>query len=155
MAKFSFSELLLDGIVQTARIHDTAADALTANDVGKFLKMTGDSQYGLCADGDPIEATLSTHGYPVGTYDGFVLGGIRKGGRARVKCSVALNIGDFVVAAAPVARGTAVTDYPSVKKESTVSAFRWRVVSLDGAAGVGQIATIECVTGAGTGVAAA
>ena len=156
MAKFNFAPLLLDGVTQTARIGD-GATPLTASDVGKFLKLKADSQYGLCAEGDPIEATLETHGSPAGTYDGFTLGGIMKGGRRRVKCQVSLAVGAFVEAGTPVALGTALTDLPLVKAEasSPASAFRWRVVSLDGAAGIGQTGVIECVSGAGTGTNAA
>lgn len=158
MAKFKFTPVLLDGIAQTARIGDGAAgaDPLTANDVGKFLKLVGDSQYGLCAAADAIEATLETHASPIGTYDGFVLGTIRKGGRMRVTCGVSLAVGDYVVAGTVVARGTALSGPPTVGKEgATPDAFRWRVVSLDGAAGVGQTGVIECVSGAGTGTNAA
>lgn len=155
MAKFKFQETLLGKITQTARIHDTQTDALTDKDVGKFLKLTGDSQYGLCADGDAIEATLEVHASPAGTYDGYVLGTVGKGGRRRVTFGETLNVGDFVVAGAPEPRGTALTGFPKVKKETAANAFRWRVVSLDGTNAAGQTGVIECVTGAGTGAIAA
>lgn len=156
MAKFKFSEVLLDGISQTARIRDGAGEHLTKEDEGKFLKLKGDSQYGLCAKGDAIEATLQTHGSPVGTYDGFTLGSILKGGRRRVTFGVVLDIGDFVVAGDVTARGTALPGYPIVDKEgATPGAFRWRVVSRDGTTAVGQTGVIECTTGAGTGTNAA
>lgn len=156
MAKFKFSELLLDGIAQTARIHDGTSTPLTANDEGKFLKLTGDSQYGLCASGDAIEATLQAHASPVGTYDGYTLGTIVKGGRRRVTFGAVLDIGDFVTAGTVVARGTALSGYPEVLKEgATPGAFRWRVVSRDGTTAIGQTGVIECVSGAGTGTNAA
>ena len=152
MAKFQFTENLLDGITQTVRAHDTLANPLTANDVGKFVKMTGDSQYGLCASGDEIEGTFTTHESPKGTYDGYTLGAVTKGGRRRVTFGAILDIGDFVVAGTVVARGTSLAGaYPTVLKESTAGAFRWRVVARDGTTAVGQTGIIECVTGAGTG----
>ena len=156
MAKFKFTPVLLDGITQTARVADDASNMLTEKDVGKFLKLAGDSQYGLCAEGDAIEATLETVGSPVGIYDGYTLGAVMKGGRRRVKCQASLSVGAFVACGSVTARGTALTDPPVVKAEgASPLGFRWRIVSLDGAAGAGQTGVIECVTGAGTGTNAA
>lgn len=163
MAKFKFTGLLLDGIVQTARVGTTTTPLSTA-DVGKFVKLGGDSQYVLAAAGDPIEATFDTPDSPVGTYDGYALGAIRKGGRRRVTCQVSLAVGDYVVVGTVVAAGTALTGPVTVNKKTFPAAgaltqtditFLWRVVSLDGDAGVGQTGVIECVSGAGTGTAAA
>ena len=71
MAKFKFTEVLLDGIHQTARVADDSSNMLTEKDVGKFLKLKGDSQYGLCAKSNPIEAVLVQTNTPTGTFDGY------------------------------------------------------------------------------------
>ena len=155
MAKFQMNITLeQDATRLTARVADGTgvSNQLTDADRFKLVKMKGDSQYGLCAKGDAIEATLQTHGSPVGTYDGFTLGSILKGGRRRVTFGVVLDIGDFVVAGDVTARGTALPGYPIVDKEGgTPGAFRWRVVSRDGTTAAGQTGVIECTTGAGTG----
>jgi len=156
MAKFKFSPNLLDGISQTARVHDDASNPLTQADTGKFLKLTGDSQYGLCAAGDEIEATFEVHESPAGTYDGYKLGTITKGGRRKVTLGETLNVGDYVVAGAVLPRGTGLGGaFPTVKKAGAGGTFRWRVVSLDGTNAAGQTGVIECVAGAGTGTNAA
>lgn len=156
MAKFKFAEVLLDGIHQTARVADDSSNMLTEKDVGKFLKLKGDSQYGLCAATNPIEAVLVQTNTPTGTFDGYTLGTIRKGGRLRVTFGEVLNVGDYVVAGTVAARGTALTAPPTVAKFNTpTGAFQWRVVSLDGTTAAGQTGVIECVSGAGTGTSAA
>ena len=93
------------------------------------------------------------HGSPVGTYDGFTLGSILKGGRRRVTFGVVLDIGDFVVAGDVTARGTALPGYPIVDKEGgTPGAFRWRVVSRDGTTAVGLYKPLVDFAGAGATV---
>lgn len=159
MAKFQFNETL-DQLAQivTARVADGTGsnNQLADADVGKFVKLAGDSRYGLCAVGDEIEGVLdSINGGP--TQDGYTLGGVRKNGRVKVTLdglqatagTGTIAIGDYVVAGTPVARGTALSGaYPKVCKATAAAAGLvqlWRVVALYGTGAVGQLALIERV----------
>lgn len=155
MAKFQMKETLdqLAKIV-TARVADGTgiANQLNDADVGKFVKLVADSQYGLCAVGNDIEGVLETAN-EMGTQDGFNIGSVRYNGRATVTLdglqgtpgtgTIAVN--DIVVAGTPVARGTAIVGYPKVCKATTPANvnFKWRVMALYGTGAVGQTALIE------------
>lgn len=158
MPKFQMKETLSPyRINDTARLADGTGDAnqLKDADVGKFLKLVGDSQYGLCAVGNEIEAILETADEQ--TLDGFRIGGVRKDGRVTVTLdglqatpgTGVIAVGDFVVAGSPVARGTSLgTAYPKVCKATAAGSalnFKWRVVALYGTGAVGQTALIERV----------
>lgn len=159
MAKFQFKETL-DQLAQidTARVADGTggSNQLADADVGKFVKLAGDSQYGLCAVGNEIEGVLdSINSGP--TQDGYRLGGVRKNGRVKVTLdglqatpgtgTIAVN--DYVVAGTPVARGTALAGaFPKVCKATSAASgvvHLWRVVALYGTGAVGQLALIERV----------
>lgn len=157
MAKFKFGPLVDSTTVITARVADGtgASNQLADADAGKFLKLAGDSQYGLCAVGDEIEGVLVAANFnaPV---DGYNLGSVAVNGRVRVTLdgsqaagTGAIAVGDYVVAGTPVARGTALSGaYPKVRKATAAPADivqKWRVVSLDGTTAVGQTALIERV----------
>ncbi len=156
MAKFKFGPLVDSTEVITARTADGtgASNQLTDADTGKFLKLAGDSQYGLCAAGNDIEGVLVAANYPAPA-DGYNLGSVATDGRVRVTLDGlqatpgvgVIAVGDFVVAGSVVARGTALGTgvYPKVCKVTTPanSVFKWRVVSLDGTTAVGQTAVIE------------
>lgn len=155
MAKFQMKETLdqLARIV-TARVADGTGTANQLNDVdtGKFVKLVGDSQYGLCAVGNDIEGVLETAN-EMGTQDGFNIGSVRYTGRATVTLdglqgtpgTGTIAVGDVVVAGTVVARGTAIGGYPKVCKATTPAnvVFKWRVVALYGTGAVGQTALIE------------
>lgn len=158
MAKFQMKETLSPyRINDTARLADGTgvANQLTDADVGKFVKLVGDSQYGLCAVGNEIEAIVETANEQV--QDGFYIGSIRKGGRVTVTLdglqatpgTGVIAVGDYVVASTPVARGTSLSGaYPKVCKATaaaTAILFKWRVVALYGTGAVGQTALIERV----------
>lgn len=152
MAKFKFQPLLTDSDATTARIGDGAAgaDPLGVADKGKFVKLVGDSQYGLCAAGDEIEGYLQSTDFPA-KQDGFVLGGVVRHNsgavprRTRVTFGATLNVGDLVVAGAVTARGTKLPGYPVVNKAAAAGKFNWRVVSLDGTNAAGQTGLIEAI----------
>jgi hypothetical protein len=156
MAKFKFGPLADSTTVVTARTADGtgASNQLVDADVGKFLKLAGDSQYGLCAVGNEIEGVLVAANYPAQA-DGYNLGSVAVDGRIRVTLdgsqaagTGAIALGDYVVAGDVVARGTALSGYPKVRKATAVPAElvqKWRVVSLDGTTAVGQTALIERV----------
>lgn len=158
MAKFKMSETLSPyRIHDTARLADGAGDAnqLKDTEVGKFVKLIGDSQYGLCAQGNEIEGVVESANEQIA--DGFLLGTVRKDGRVRVTLDGlqatagvgVIGVGDYVVAGTLVPRGTAqLPAYPKVCKATAAGSalnFKWRVVALDGTTAVGQTALIERV----------
>lgn len=158
MAKFKFYPVLNLTEAQTARMGNGAgvANPLSKADNGKFLKLVGDSQYGLCAVGNEIEAVLSVAD-DIAPQDGYVLGALMKNGRVAVTLdglqatpgTGVIAVGDFVVAGTPVALNTALSGAsPKVCKATAAGGaliFKWRVVSLDGTTAVGQTGLIEFV----------
>ena len=110
MAKFKFGPLA-DSTTVTARTADGtgAPNQLTDADTGKFLKLAGDSQYGLCGVGNEIGVLVAAN-YPAQA-DGFHLGSVAVDGRVRVTLdglqatpgTGVIAVGDYVVASTPVA----------------------------------------------------
>lgn len=129
------------------------ANYFTDVDIGKLVKLVGDSQYNLCAAGDQIEGYV--HSVESAPADDFSFGGLVNEGRMKVVLdglqatpgTGVIAVGDYVVAGTAVAKGTALPSYPKVCKSTTQTGmyFAWRVVSLDGTTAVGQTATIERV----------
>lgn len=157
MAKFKMAPVADSTSVVTARTADGtgASNQLTDADVGKLLKLAGDSQYGLCAVGNEIEGSLVAANYPAPA-DGFNLGSVAVDGRLRVTLdglqatpgTGVIAVGDYVVAGSVTARGTPLPGYPRVCKATAAPSalvHKWRVVSLDGTTAVGQTAVIERV----------
>lgn len=164
MAKFKLGELIRPyDSNDTVRLADGAgaSNQLTDKDVGKFVKLKADSQYGLCAAGDEIEGFVATASDAGGAlYDGFLLGTIQKEGRKEVVCdglqatpgTGTIALGNFVVAGTVVARGTALPGVfanPRVCKATADKedlTYLWRVVSFkSGTGAVGSVAVIERV----------
>ncbi len=161
MAKFKFGVVLNLEPNFTARVSDgstgVTASFLSRLDNGKFCKLTADSQYGLCAVGNEIEAVLAVAD-DIANADGFALGSLNKSVGARVQVTFdgiqatpgtgTIALGDFVVAGTVTARGTALSGNPKVCKATAAATgivFKWRVVSLDGTGAVGQTGLIERV----------
>jgi hypothetical protein len=142
--------------IATARVADgVATNLLNDNDVGKFVKIIGDSQYGLCAVGNEIEGIMAS-GPDNATYGGYAIAGVRRSGRARVTLdglqatpgTGTIAVGDYVVAGTVTARNTALPAAPRVCKATAAATgivFKWRVVALYGTGAVGQTALIEKV----------
>lgn len=158
MAKFQFNTNLsqLDEYV-TARLGDgaTGVNLFTDADVGKFVKLIADSQYGLTAVGNEIEGIVNS-GPEGSTYDGFAVGTVRKTGRAlaildglqATPGTGTVAVGDYVVTGTVTARGTLLPSHPKVCKATAAASamvFKWRVVALYGTGAVGQLALIEKV----------
>jgi hypothetical protein len=158
MAKFKFGVILNEATKVTARLGDSltpATDLLNDADVGKFVKLIGDSQYGLCAVGNEIEGVMDT--VNTATADGYAIGGVGTSGRVAVTLdglqatpgTGVIAVGDYVVAGTPVARNTALGGAkPKVCKATAAGGaliHKWRVVSLDGTTAVGQTGLIEFV----------
>lgn len=156
----------------TARM---GADATTAEnysdkEIGKAVKLSGESCYVLCAAGDPIEGLISA--VDLATSAGWTIGAVQthaKGANNRVFATAdglqatpgtgTLAVGDYVVCGTVVAKGTAIasTAYFKVCKATVqigatpadlaaagaqilASLHAWRVVSL-GRAGTGAVGT--------------
>lgn len=156
MAKFKMG-VLVDTAVVTARLGAGTGSANYVDDkeIGKLVKLVGDSQYNLCAAGDQIEGQIAA----VETYtaDDYSIGSVQPEGRMRVTLdglqatpgTGAIALGDYVVCGTVVAKGTSLAGaYPKVCKATTQTGmyFAWRVVSLDGTTAVGQTALIERVS---------
>ena len=131
-----------------------AANNYSSADIGKFVKVIGESAHGLCAAGDPIEAYISS--VEAATSGGFSIGGIQQvdskfvtfDGLQATPGTGTVAIGDYVVCGTVVARGTALTEPARVTKATSqaVSFYNWRVVSLGTGPGVvGTVGLIEQV----------
>lgn len=155
MAKFKMQPTV-DTECITARLGagSGSANYVTDLELGKPVKLAGDSQYNLCAAGDQIEGFIRA--VETWTADDFSIGSVQYEGRVKVTLdglqatpgTGAIAVGDYVVAGTAVAKGTALgSAYPKVCKATTQTGmyFAWRVVSLDGTTAVGQTATIERV----------
>ncbi len=122
MAKFKFTPLASDSDFFSARLGSASGSAnyLNDNDRGKFVKLVGDSQYGLCAAGDPIEGQISS--VESAPLDAFSFGAVQEDGRIAVTLDGleatpgvgVIAIGDMVVCGTVVAKGTAL--YPALPK---------------------------------------
>jgi hypothetical protein len=155
MAKFQMKELIgVEPITARLGAGSGSANYVTDVEIGKAVKLAGDSQYNLCAAGDQIEGFITA----VETYtaDDFSIGSVETKGRKRVildgiqatpgtgTCAV----GDYVVAGSATVKGTALSSYcPKVCKATTQTGmyFAWRIVALEGTGAVGQYAVIERV----------
>jgi hypothetical protein len=131
-----------------------AANRWDDKEVGKAVKLVGESRNDLCAIGDDIEGwcvtvetataddfsygTLGCKGYKVVTLDGSQAAG-----------TGTIAVGDFVVSGTQPARGTALTTPMKVRKATDqalakASPHACRVVSL-GTAGTGAVGTLALI----------
>lgn len=170
MAKFLFTELVdARDRVYTARLGagTGAANHVSDAEVGKFVKLAGDSRYDLCALGDPIDGRIEA--VETATQDNYTIGSVRTTGRMAVTFDGSqaagtgnLAVGDFVVVGTVTAKGTALSAPARVRKatiqpgtteavavgdvnDQIALAMRaWRVVSL-GDAGTGAVGTVGII----------
>lgn len=157
MAKFLMVETIYSEKVVTARVGTTGTPLKDA-DIGKAVKLIAESNYGLAAAGDAIEAVVSSSNYAnQGTVDGFAIGGvISKGFKAvtfdglqATPGTGTVAVGDYVVTGTVVAAGTKLTGPLKVTKATTqadakAAPFKARVVSL-GEAGTGAVGTVGLI----------
>lgn len=123
MAKFKMGVLVDQAKVDTARL-GTAANAggnYADTEKGKFMKFVGDSQFSLCAAGDPIGGVMVAR--EPATQDGWTIGSIQRDGRVVCLCdgsqaagTGSIAVGDYVVCGTIDAKGTALTTLPKVRK---------------------------------------
>jgi len=126
MTKFLMTELVDIAEVATARLGGTPAagnpNGFTDKEVGKFVKLTAESRYALCAAGDPIEGRISS--VETAPMDGISVGGVMKEGRFQVTFdgleatagTGVVALGDYVVCGTVVAEGTALSAPAKVVK---------------------------------------
>ena len=153
MAKFLMTELVPSRAPLTARLGagTGAANQITDKEVGKAVKLVGDSRYDLCAAGDNIEGFINS--LEPATLDDYSLGSVQVGDRKEVTAdglevsagTGTIAVGDYVNMGTAVAKDTALTVPNKVTKATTQanvsgSPFAWRVVSL-GSAGTGAVGT--------------
>jgi hypothetical protein len=127
---------------------NSEAQRMDYREVGKLVKLAGESRYDLAVAGNDIEGFI--YAVELAPQNGFTIGSVLQSGRAHVTFdglqatpgTGAVVVGDIVVAGTVTAKGTALTDYPKVCKATTPADVvqKWRVVSL-GAAGTGAVGT--------------
>lgn len=91
-------------------------------DEGKFVKLAAESEYDLCAAGDPIEGLVSS--VEPATSAAFTIGGIVKSGAVFALAdgiqatpgTGTIAVGDYVVCGTVTARGTDLMTFPKVCK---------------------------------------
>ena len=170
MPKFLMTPLLDDTARYTARLGaaNGVANYFKDSEVGKLVKLAGDSRYNLCAQGDIIEGFVSS--ISSAPTDDYSMGAVAIEGRVDVMFDGlqatagvgALAVGDWVVCGTVVALGT--TLYPAAVKvaKATIqlgavpavladagymaryAGFAWRVVSL-GTVGTGAVGTLGVI----------
>lgn len=125
MAKFQMKELIDPNVAaESARLGAGVGTANWVSDaeVGKLVKLVGDSRYNLCAAGDAIEAYVAS--VESAHIDDYSFGTVRNTGRKAVVLdglqatpgTGAIAIGDYVVCGTVVAKGTALTASAKVCK---------------------------------------
>ena len=152
MAKFMFTPTVYSEKVVTARLGGNAANTrANDSDVGKFVKLGGDSNYVLVSSADAVEGVVTS--VETNLYDGYVIGGVVTKGFVEATANGlqatpgvgAVAVGDYVLATAPTAIQVADTAPRKVVKATDQAAakaapFKARVVSL-GTAGSGAVGT--------------
>ena len=154
MAKFLITPTTQNQITVTARLGGNAAGTrANDNDVGKGVKLVGDSNYGLLAAADAIEGVITS--VETGVYDGYALGGVQSKGYIDATAyglqatpgTGAITVGQYVLAAAPAAIQVKETLSTTLRVVSATNqataataAFKARVVSL-GPVGTGAVGT--------------
>lgn len=143
--KFRFEETIHSHNIYTARLGTKAAPLVKA-DIGKAVKLIGDSQYDLCEAGDAVQAFVTSVEVDQGKIDGYHIGGTCSVGlKNATVVGAALAVDDYVTAAAQPAKGTKLAAPMPVTKAADQAAakaapFRARVVSL-GDVGTGAAGT--------------
>jgi hypothetical protein len=129
---------------------NAANQRFSYTEVGKAVRLVGESRYDLCAVGTDIEGFVTA--VELAVQNGFSIGSVANAPGTRVSVTFdglqgtpgtgVLAIGDIVNAGTITAKDTALAPYPKVCKATTPAnvVFKWRVVSL-GTAGTGAVGT--------------
>lgn len=157
MAKFMMGEVVgVEPITARLGAGTGSSNNLTTAELGKIVKLVGESRYGLAAAGDQIEGFIVA--VESATLDGYTIGSVKQKSYKQVTFdgvqatpgTGTVAIGDYVVTGTVVAKDTALSGPVKVTKATTQTGMyhAWRVVSL-GSAGTGAVGTtglIERVT---------
>lgn len=139
MAKFKFEELVTEGGAFTARLGTAgSANRYTDTEIGKAVKLSGDSAYVLASAGNKIEGFVRS--MEVASLDDFSIGTVQNEDRKSVVLdgleatpgTGTINVGDYVVVGTAVAKDTALTGDVKVCKATNQPGTA--VVSVVGAA---------------------
>lgn len=139
MTTFVFTELVPTEKVLSAALGPNSSTKFADADVGKAVKLGSANNYVLVEADDEIEGFVTSI-EPFTVNNGFSFGGVVVSGRVTAEVganqgATPMAVGDYVVADAPVALGTA---GKAQVKTGTPTKFLWRcvrVVSGTGAAG--------------------
>jgi hypothetical protein len=128
------------------------SNQVDTKEVGKIVKLAGESRYDLAVAGDNIEALI--YAVEMAPQNGYSIGSVYCEGRARVTFDGlqatpgvgVISVGDWVVAGTQVPKGTALTTYPKVCKATSqgTQQYLWRVLSL-GPVGTGAVGTVGVI----------
>lgn len=141
-------------VAKTARLGagNTANDRFDEKEIGKFVKLVGESRYDLAAVGNEIEGYIA--GLEEATQGGFTIGSVvdrqRKyvvlDGLQATPGTGTIAVGDYVVTGTAVAKGTKLTNYARVCKATSQGTqnYKWRVISL-GPVGTGAVGTVGLI----------
>ncbi len=134
---FKFSELVQESPdIVSAALGVDANNPLTANDLGKAVKLAANNNYVLCATGNDIEG-LAEAINPDTVNSGFSFGSVRKSGRAIVTVAAAqagaIVPGDEVVSGVPIALNTS-GGMQVIKGTGTI--FKWRSIAILSGTGI-------------------
>lgn len=135
----------------------TTGSPLNQNDVGKCVKLAAESQYNLCAAGDPIQGIVLS--VETATSAGFAVGSVYEAGRAFAVAdglqatpgTGTLAVGDYVVTGTVVALNTALPSFPKVTKATNQPG----VAVVSGLAGADTAAAVKVVLDAALASSAA
>lgn len=146
-----------DGAAQAVRLGagNAAINRMGQTEVGKFVRLVGESRYDLCAVGQDIEAAI--YAVELAPQNGYSIGSIIKAPETRMTVvfdgeqatpgTGTVAIGDIVVCGTVTAKDTALPDgRPRVCAATTPAnvVHKWRVVSL-GTAGTGAVGTVGVI----------
>lgn len=124
MTAFVFTETVPNDDVVSAALGVSANAKFASADLGKAVKLSTAQNYVPVAADDEIEGFVVAV-EPFTVNDGFSFGSVQYGGRIKAQSTGTIAIGGLVVAAAPVALGTA--GYAQVKAGSPTK-YLWRMV---------------------------
>jgi hypothetical protein len=136
--------------VTTARLGAGALPTqnLDFRDVGKPVRLVGESRYDLAIAGQEFEGVIET--VENATQDGFSIGSVVRrqfmwvtfDGLQATPGTGVVTVGDIVVCGTPTPRQTPLVGYARVCRATTPASvmFRWRIVSL-GVVGTGAVGT--------------
>lgn len=159
MTTFVFTELVPSAKVVSAALGANSSGKFADVDVGKAVKLGTANNYVLCAAGNDIDGFVNTI-EPFTVNDGFSFGGVLMEGRIYAKVAsdqggTPMAVGDYVVAGAPTALGTADTGVAGtepgtagmgrVKTGAPTRRF-WRCIRIVTGTGVaGDVVLLECI----------